>query len=223
MAQRKKRSSSKKSSKKHSKTTKRQFLAAIPQAFPSGLLPAFSLPTAPFAGPASPVFPSFPLAQTQQPMAFRSRAFPTFQPKPTSTRLSGMKLETLGARRMPMMSQFSGFPYAAQNSPFVKVPQFQNANFFRSVPSNPWAPVRQSMSGKHAEWGALFFLFPFWNTFTFTGHYLTSLCDVKFSVNKCSAKFKLVTYWSGLRYEVHQHVSFSVMFIFKTKTYSYIK
>jgi len=156
MAQRKKRSPSKKSSKKHSKTTKRQFLAAIPQAFPSGLLPAFSLPTAPFAGPASPVFPSFPLAQTQQPMAFKSSAFPTFQAKPAPARLSGMKLETLGARRMPMMSPFSGFPYAAQNSPFVKVPQFQNANFFRGTPSSPWAPVRQSMSGKHAEQQGLF-------------------------------------------------------------------
>lgn len=160
MAQRKKRSPSKKSSKKHNKTTKRQFLAAIPQAFPTGLLPAFSFPAAPFAGPASPVFPSFPLAQTQQPMTFKSSAFPAFQPKPVSARLSGIKLDTLGARRMPMMSPFSGFPYVTPTSPFVKVPQFQNANFFRGTPSSPWAPVRQSMSGKHAQ-RPLFFLFTF--------------------------------------------------------------
>lgn len=172
MAQRKKRSPSKKSSKKHIKTTKRQFLAAIPQAFPTGLLPAFSLPTAPFTGPSSPAFPSFPLAQTQSPMAFKPSAFPTFPAKPAPARLSGMKLDTLGARRMPMLSPFSGFPYAAQNSPFVKVPQFQNANFFRGTSSSPWAPLRQSMSGKHD----------------------------KRLMNKCCAKFKLViwqTHWSA--------------------------
>lgn len=174
MAQRKKRSPSKKSSKKHSKTTKRQFLAAMPQAFPTGFLPAFSLPTAPFAGPASPVFPSFPLAQTQQQMAFKSSDFPAFQPKPTSARLSGIKLATLGARRMPMMSPFSGYPYMTQNSPFVKVPQFQNANFFRGTTSSPWAPMRQSMSGKQAERqeSTIFFCLRFLSTVT--SHYLMS-------------------------------------------------
>ena len=189
MAQRKKRSPSKKSSKKHSKTTKRQYLAAMPQAFPTGLLPAFSLPTAPFARPASPVFPSFPLAQTQQPMAFKSSAFPTFQAKPAPARLSGIKLDTLGARRMPMMSPFSGFPYLTQNSPFVKVPQFQNANFFRGTPSSPWAPVRQSMSGKHAErLASAIFLF------TFSKHCHWSLVDIQFGVNHCCVNFKLGTY-----------------------------
>lgn len=191
MASRKKRSPSKKSSKKHSKPTKRQFLAAIPQAFPAGILPSFSLPTSPFVGPASPVFPSFPLAQTQQPMTFKSSAYPTFPAKPASARLSGMKLDTLGARRMPMLSPFSGFPYA-QNSPFVKVPQFQNANFFRGTPSSPWAPVRQSMSGKHTGRQAL--LFDFFQ-FKFSKYIYYSLFDVQFSVNKCCLKFKLtVTY-----------------------------
>ena len=194
MAQRKKRSPSKKSSKKHSKTTKRQFLAAMPQAFPTGLLPAFSLPTAPFAGPASPVFPSFPLAQTQQPMAFKSSVFPTFQAKPASTRLPGIKLDTLGARRMPMMSPFSGYPYMTQDSPFVKVPQFQNANFFRGTPSSPWAPMRQSMSGKHAERpaSAIFSVY-------ISKHRHSSIFDIHFRVNQCCVNLKPGTYLACAR------------------------
>ena len=170
MASRKKRSSSKAKSKKQTKSTKRQFLAAPQFLAPTGAFPSFALPAAPFVGAALPFFPSFPQAPPQQQMIFKPSAFPTFTTKmqaptfttkmqaPTFTTkmqaptgFSGMKMGALRASQMPVSSSpYSGFPSTQKFSPFVKVPQFQNANFFSGTPSgplNPGAPMRESMPG----------------------------------------------------------------------------
>lgn len=121
----------------------------MPQAFPMATFPSFALPAAPFVGAGLPYFPSFPQAPTQQQMPFKSSTLPAFRTRMAPTRLSAMKMGTLRADRMPMPSPFSVFP-STQNNPFVKVPQFQNANFFSGAPSsplNPGAPMRESMSG----------------------------------------------------------------------------
>ena len=149
MASRKKRSPSKKTSKKHNKSTKRQFLAALPQAFPTAEFPSFAMPAAPFLGAPLPPFPSFFQAQPQQQMNFKSSALPAFPTRMAPTGLSAMKMSTLRTNRMPMRSPFSGFP-STQNNPFVKVPQFPNANFYSGAPISPLSPgspMRESMSG----------------------------------------------------------------------------
>ena len=146
MASRKKRSPSKKSSKKHDKSTKRQFLAAMPQALPSGAIPSFGLAASPFSGAA---VPTFPIAQTQQPLNFKSPMMPAYRSM-APIGLSGLRMSGLEAARMPMpLSPFSGFP-SAPNNPLFKTPQFQSANFFSGTPNSPWiprAPMRESMSG----------------------------------------------------------------------------
>lgn len=172
MASRKKRSSSKAKSKKHNKPTKRQFLAAPQFLAPTGAFPSFALPAAPFVGAGLPFIPSFPQAPPQQQMTFKPSVLPTFTTKmqaPTFTTkmqapagLSGIKMGTLRASQMPLSSSpYSGFPSTQKFSPFVKVPQFQNANFFSGAPSGPLsagAPMRESMPGMLSR-------FSFWENF----------------------------------------------------------
>lgn len=137
MASRKKRSPSKKSSKKKDKTTKRQFLAAMPQALSSGGLPSFGLPESPFSGAA---FPSLPFAQPQQQLSFKSSMMPALRSRMAPTGLSALRMAGLQTDRMPIpLSPFSGFP-SPQNNPFFKVPRFQSANFFSGTPNGPWTP-----------------------------------------------------------------------------------
>lgn len=146
MASRKKRSPSKKPSKKKDKTTKRQFLAAMPQTLSSGGLPWLSSPESSFSGAA---FPSLPFAQPQQPLSFKQPMMPTIRSRMAPTGLTALRMAGLQANRMPvMLSPFSGFP-SPQNNPFFKVPQFQSANFFSGSPNGPWAPsapMREPMS-----------------------------------------------------------------------------
>lgn len=138
MASRKKRSPSKKVPKKHNKSTKRQFLAGLPQPFqPAGFSP-FALPVSPFMGVGLPSFPTIPTAQTR-PMAFRSAAQPAFSAKMPQPGLSAIRMSSFPGERMPGLTPFNGFP-PAPNNPFLKVPQPQNPSFFSGGASGPWSP-----------------------------------------------------------------------------------
>lgn len=169
MASRKKRSSSKKRPKRPSKSTKRQFLAGLPQGFtPVGISPfamqgvpsPFAMQGVPFMGIGLPALPSIRPQQTR-PLAFRSRAKPSFpawkqqRPQPG---LSAMRVGSFPRKRIPELAPFNGFP-SYPNIPFMNVPQPPNANFFNGGFPAPWSPVApggQLASGGQLTPGAAF-------------------------------------------------------------------
>ena len=138
MASRKKRSSSKKVLKKDKKSTKRQFLAGIPQGFQYGGISPLALPRAPFSGAGLPALPSIPTSQTR-PMAFRSSDPPVFSPRLPQPGLSAMRMGSFPSGPISGLSPFIGFP-SVPNNPFLKSPQPQNVNFFGGGAAGAWSP-----------------------------------------------------------------------------------
>ena len=136
MASRKKRSPSKKGSKKSNKTTKRQFLAGLPQSLQLAGLSPFGLPASPFAG--LPTFPAIPSTQSHR-MAFRPSAQPSFPARIPEPGLSAMRMGPFSGVNMPGISPFSAFP-SLPNNPFVKDPRLQNINFFNGGAGSPLFP-----------------------------------------------------------------------------------
>lgn len=149
MATRKKRSSSRKPLKKQrSKATKRQFLAPLPsQALQPPSLSPFALPAAPFMGVGLPVLPSPPLPQPRipfqqtRPMAFKSRASSSLVSRvPAQSRLPVMRMSSFSSEPFQGLMPLGAFP-PMPTSPFLRVPQSLNTNFFSGTTAGPWTPV----------------------------------------------------------------------------------